>query len=253
MTSEIDLNEMLQVAEATALLTGRALRERAQTWAAAERTSAHDIKLVGDRGAEELAVAELRRGTDIAVFSEEAGLIGSDDGEFLWLLDPLDGSANYSRDVPLCCVSIALCRKRKPVLGVIYDFNRDELFAGLVGSGTRLNGRPVRVSDVAQADRAILATGFPAALDYSTGTLDEYVRSAQRFHKIRSLGSAALMLAYVAAGRFDAYREHNVRFWDVAAGMALVEAAGGELTSTADTEGLDRRIQLFAHNGALAV
>jgi myo-inositol-1(or 4)-monophosphatase len=248
-----NLDELLTIAQSTAVYVGRVLSERQATWAHAERSSDHDIKLVGDRGAEAIAVAQLMRGTDISVFSEEAGLIGPSGGELLWVLDPLDGSANYARDVPLCCVSIALCRGQEPLLGVIYDFNRDEMFSGIVGVGAHLNGTAIAVSSVAQKSRAILATGFPAALDYGTGVLDGYIRAAQEFHKVRSLGTAALMLAYVAAGRFDVYREHNVRFWDVAAGMALVRAAGGSIDCQVDSAQLDARVRLCAHNGRLPV
>lgn len=242
-----------QLAEAVAVQVGGLLRSRPATWAKAEHVTAHDTKLVGDRGAEAVAAEMLIRGSGVDVYSEEAGLLGDAGGDIIWILDPLDGSANYARGVPQCCISIALCVSGVPKLGVIYDFNRDELFSGVPGLGAWMNHKPVTVSGTDSAAQSILATGFPAALDYESDTLKRYVRDAQSFQKIRSLGSAALMLAYVACGRFDAYRENSVRFWDVAAGIALVQAAGGccvdgaaDVSAPSDYA---RRLDLKAWNG----
>jgi myo-inositol-1(or 4)-monophosphatase len=240
------------IAESTALQVGRLLRSRPATWASAEQVTQHDVKLVGDRGAEAVAAELLMRSSGLDVYSEEAGMLGTQGGDTLWVVDPLDGSANYARGVPMCCVSIALCVAGEPVIGVIYDFNADELFSGVCGVGAWLNHQPMQVSATAVPAQAILATGFPAAMDYGSNALKQYVSDAQSFQKVRSLGSAALMLAYVACGRFDAYRENNVRFWDVAAGMVLVEAAGGQTHDALAASGFDRRLELKAWNGQFA-
>jgi myo-inositol-1(or 4)-monophosphatase len=115
-------------------------------------------------------------------------------------------------------------------LGAIFDFNRNEVFTGIVGAGAWLNGAPMRVSDTAQVGQAVLCTGFPVAMDYSAASLSRFVRLVQQYKKIRLLGSAALSLAYVAAGRVEAYFEQKIRPWDVAAGVAVVRAAGGMVT-----------------------
>ncbi len=251
--NSIDVEAMRQVAEATAVQAGRLLVARRQAWATAESSNEHDVKLTGDRGAEAIAAALLTRASGIGVYSEEAGYIGGRSGEFTWVLDPLDGSANYLRGVPLCCVSIALCRNNEPVLGVIHDFSRNETFSGLVGMGAWLNDADMRVSSISNASEATLATGFPAALDHDSEQLAAYINDVRSFRKVRSLGTAALMLAYVASGRMDVYREHAVRFWDVAAGMALVLAAGGKIDVTLSSAGFDAKLDLIAWNGKVPV
>jgi myo-inositol-1(or 4)-monophosphatase len=110
---------------------------------------------------------------------------------------------------------------------VVLDVPADDLYAGVVGHGARCNGTAIRVSKVRSAAKAILATGFPVQRDFSSAALQEFLASVQRYKKIRMLGSAALSLAYVAAGRADVYAEDGVMLWDVAAGLALVHAAGG--------------------------
>jgi myo-inositol-1(or 4)-monophosphatase len=249
----LDLSALRHLAESTALHAGRLLQFRRADWARAESSSDHDVKLVGDRGAEAVAIGLLQAGSSLPVFSEEAGLVGEANASgLLWVLDPLDGSANYLRGVPCCCVSLALCQDEQPLLGVVHDFNRGETFSGVVGEGAWLNEKPIHVSMIDDPSRAILATGFPAALDYDDETgLREFVQSVQRYHKVRSLGTAALMLAYVACGRLDIYRERNVRFWDVAAGMALAQAAGGRVLAGGELSGLKRRIDLRVDNARL--
>ncbi|MEM7407272.1 MAG: inositol monophosphatase family protein [Pseudomonadota bacterium] len=256
-----ELDDLAALAVAVAGHTGRMLRDERGEWRRTERHAAHDVKLVGDRAAEAVATGLLCSGSRLPVFSEEGGWFGwqpspeSAEPSEAWVLDPLDGSANYARDVPLSVVSIAYCVGGTPLIGVVYDFWRDEMFCGYEGATATCNGAPMRVSDTSEVSRAILGTGFPAALDYDRETLDAYVRSAGSFHKVRSLGTAALMLAYVAAGRFDAYREHNVRFWDVAAGIALVRAAGGvvETGGVDSDQGFGRRLKVTADNGRIGV
>lgn len=246
-----DLTLLGRLAEATALRSGRALSEQRTRWALTERVEAHDVKLLADREAESIAIEQLRTASGLPVYSEEAGLVGADDRGLHWVLDPLDGSANYLRGVPLCCVSVALVRGDEPLLGVVYDFNADELFSGIVGAGATLNGTPMRVSDVARQEEAMLTTGFPVGLDLDPEHLANYVNEVRAYRKVRSLGTAAMMLAWVAAGRFDVYRERSVRFWDVAAGMALVIAAGGSTRHDSPEEGSGRRLDLLAWNGQL--
>lgn len=188
-----------------------------------------DIKLQADRDAE-ARILEVLRDLPHPVLTEESGTHGAYGADVdAWIVDPLDGTLNFQRGAPVCAVSIALARGNEPLLGVIYDFNRGELFTGVVSEGAWLNGAPMRVSAVRERSRSILSTGFPTNRSYSEESLLEFVRHAQRFKKLRLLGSAAIMLAYVACGRYEAYAEDDIMFWDVAAGAALVRAAGGHV------------------------
>jgi myo-inositol-1(or 4)-monophosphatase len=188
-----------------------------------------DIKLAGDVAAEEQIRAALMSSFEWPVLGEElggdSGLLASD--QYYWVVDPLDGTHNYLREVPLCCVSIALCKGSSPILGVIYDFNRDELFSGWVGHGLYLNGQPWRSRWAESVGQASLQTGFPTGRSYGSEALEAFIGKVQQYKKVRMIGSAALALAWVAAGRFDVYFEEGTKFWDVAAGIALICAAGG--------------------------
>ncbi len=203
-----------------------------------------DIKLQADRDAEERILAVLHD-SGYAVLAEESGESGALDGEGpVWIVDPLDGTLNYKHGIPLCCVSIALSVAGRPVLGIIEDFNRDERYTGIVGEGAWLNGATMEVSGVDDASKGILATGFPTKLHLAGEVIGDFAAAAQRFKKVRMLGSAALMMAYVACGRADAYAEDDIMYWDIAAGAALVEAAGGWISMTSSaTDRWTRRVR----------
>lgn len=145
----------------------------------------------------------------------------------LWLVDPLDGTLNFSRGFAMAAISIALWDKGEPVLGVVHDIHHSLSYSALLGEGAWCDDRPIRVSAVDTPARAILATGFPSGRSYDTESLLDFVHSVQSYKKVRMLGSAALMLAQVASGHFDVYEEEDIYLWDVAAGLALVRAAGG--------------------------
>lgn len=251
----MDLDKARSLAEASVLKAGRELNESRNQWAVAERVEGHDVKIAADHQAEALIAGLLHAGSGLSVFSEEAGWIGATADkttvEPYWVLDPLDGSANYLRGVPLCCVSLALVKGIEPLLGVIYDFNRNELFTGIASKGAWLNGVPMTVSNIVRPDEALLTTGFPVAMDYESDALREYVDAVRAYRKVRSLGTAATMLAYVAAGRFDIYRERSVRFWDVAAGIAMVLGAGGQVRVENFDDDPAGKLDLTAYNGVL--
>jgi len=221
------MNQDLQLAKQTAKQAGQLLLEIQQSTLQVLSEKGRDIKLQADQDAETLILNALKE-SQYDALAEESGEHGLLDGDApYWVIDPLDGTYNYSRKMPECCVSIALCRKETPLLGVIYDFNRDELFSGAVGEGAWLNDNPMTVSTIDDPAKAAVCTGFPAHRDYGEESLKQFLQRAQKYKKIRMLGSAALMLAYVACGRADGYMEEDIMFWDVAAGVALVEAAGG--------------------------
>jgi myo-inositol-1(or 4)-monophosphatase len=167
-----------------------------------------------------------------AILAEESGATHSVEhaSEFKWIIDPLDGTTNYAHGYPVFCVSIGLEREGRIILGVIYDPVRDEMFAAERGEGATLNGRRIRVSEVEEVGRAMVCTGFP----YDVRDRGDFARHFSHFimhaQAIRRDGSAALDLAYVACGRFDGFFEEGLRPWDVAAGVLLVEEAGGRVT-----------------------
>lgn len=218
----------LELAKKTAKLAGDHLgklqREPAQVLSAAGR----DLKVQADRESEKLILQTLAPEISHPVLAEETGEHGAlESGAAIWIVDPLDGTVNFSRGIPLFCVSIALWRSEEPILGVVYDVGHDELFSGVVGEGAWCNDKTISVSDVNSPEQAILATGFPVNRNFDADPLRKFLAQVQSFKKVRLLGSAALSLAYVACGRVDAYVEEDIMLWDVAAGIALVKAAEG--------------------------
>jgi myo-inositol-1(or 4)-monophosphatase len=215
----------LQTAGSAARLTRDYLRQQSALRNAPASQLGRDIKLHEDAESEAMIRAFLAaQDEDLPVLGEETGWAGRppEGDELHWVLDPLDGSFNYFRGVPLYAVSIALCSGRRPVLGAIYDPERDELFTGGAGLGLRLNGRLIAQPPAA---RQMLATGFPAKADVAV-TLGRLGELTANWTKMRMLGSAALSLAWVAAGRLDGYTESSIMWWDVAAGLALAQGAG---------------------------
>ena len=186
-----------------------------------------DIKLEADRESEKRILSVLQT-SQIPVLSEECGYTGIRRENRIWIIDPLDGSANFWKGLrELSCVSVALWEGGKPLLGVINRFWQNEIYSGIVDEGAWLNGHSIKTSDVSRIDSAILATGFPVKRNYSENSLKEFITNVQHFKKIRMLGAAALMGAFVAAGKIDVYMEEQIMLWDIAASSAIVKAAGG--------------------------
>jgi myo-inositol-1(or 4)-monophosphatase len=225
-----DLQGWLRLAKEAAREAGGLLANAASRSLTVTAEVGRDIKLEMDKTSEACLQTALRQQTSFEILSEEGGILeGRSKDTLRWIVDPLDGSFNYLRGIPLCCVSVGLWEKDEPLLGAVYDFNRDELFSGIVGEGAWLNGAAMQASKTPTVDRAVLCAGFPVGTDFSPEALHEYVGLVAQYKKMRQLGSAALMLAYVAAGRADAYYERDIKIWDVAAGLALVQAAGGRI------------------------
>ncbi len=189
-----------------------------------------DIKLTLDKTAEQMIIDTLKKNYEYAILSEEIGLTKDIEKDNpYWIVDPIDGTLNFSRDNPTSCTSIALWINQEPILGVIYDFNRDELFSGYVGVGAWLNSAQLVLQKTKEKFQAILATGFPTYMKDDEDTIKNFILQVQEYKKIRMIGSAALSLAYVACGRFDTYMETNIKLWDVAAGVAINQAISNRL------------------------
>lgn len=221
------LKELLKIAETAARDTGAILRAGGNRSVSLNSTT--DVKLAADVDSEKL-VRERLEATGLPIIGEELGgdpALYDTPGAFYWVVDPLDGTFNYQRGQPLTCVSIGLMCGSEPVLGVIYNFNADEMFSGFVGEGVFLNGEKIEPAWATEVAQACLMTGFPALADKSPEALAPFIAEVGMFKKIRMIGTAALAVAYVAAGRADVYSEKGTNLWDVAAGMALVKAAGG--------------------------
>ena len=225
---------MLNFAIQTARDAGLVLAERFGR-AALQISNKGDIDIVteSDLASERLIIEHIRSHYPRhAILSEEAGASthDADEGEYKWIVDPLDGTTNYAHGYPCFCVSIALERAGEVILGAVYDPMRDEMFAAERGQGATLNGRRIRVSETDDLNRALLCTGFP----YDVRERDQFVRHFSNFimhaQAVRRDGAAALDLAYVACGRFEGFWEEGLRPWDVAAGKLLVEEAGGRVT-----------------------
>ena len=225
---------MLDFAIQTAREAGRVLAEKFGR--ALQVSNKGDIDLVteADLAAERLIVERIRSyHPRHRILTEESGDVaeaGNREDAHKWIIDPLDGTTNYAHGYPVFCVSIALEHEGRVVVGVVYDPTRDELFAAERGEGATLNGRRVRASETDELNRALICTGFP----YDVRERGDFARHFRAFimraQSVRRDGAAALDLAYVAAGRFEAFYEEGLRPWDVAAGVLLVEEAGGRVT-----------------------
>lgn len=189
-----------------------------------------DLVTAADRKSEALIRERIREtwpGHD--VLGEEEGL--RDTGsEFRWYVDPLDGTTNFAHSFPVFCVSMALQDKNGMLAGVCYDPTRNELFAAERGKGATLNDRPIHVSKTAKLKESLVGTGFPSHKRHKNPNIHFYHQITLRSHGVRRAGSAALDLCYVACGRMDAFWEFNLNPWDTAAGVLMVEEAGGRVT-----------------------
>ena len=192
--------------------------------------SAHgrDIKTQADLDAETAMLDVLRSGSNLPILSEEAGADGAFSADATgWVIDPLDGTANFARGLPIACTCLALLHSGTPTLGIVHDVFRDERWMGGPDLPTTCNGAKVKCSSIDDTAQAILATGFPRLFDFSHESIDACMRRLSAFKKVRMIGSAGLSLAWTAGGRMDVYMEEGIFLWDVAAGMALIEGAGG--------------------------
>jgi myo-inositol-1(or 4)-monophosphatase len=226
-------NKYLQICEQAVRAGGRVVQDWAGRFEVRKKGPA-DLVTQAD-----LASQQVVRETVLGAFPDHC-LLGeesdpsqpvSERAEFRWIVDPLDGTTNYVHGVPHYCVSLALERNGRLLVGAIYDPVLDECFTAAEGEGAYMNGRPIRVSNVSSLAEALAAVGFPPNVQPDAPDLRMFQEMLPRCQAVRRTGSSALNLCYVAAGRYDLYWSYATRIWDVAAGVLIVREAGGCVTS----------------------
>lgn len=225
-----DYIQHLSVARDAALSAGEVLRDQALHHHAniiVDTTEAHDIKLELDRRCQSLIEKMLLRAfPDFGVYGEE-GVSGNPDSEYQWIIDPIDGTVNFFYGIPHFAISIALQRKKEIVVGVIYDPMRNELWEAARGGTVSLNGHPIHVSRRTQLSETAVSVGLSKTAATIEQAAPQFLKMLHSVRKCRLMGSATLDIAYVACGRLDAYIENQISLWDIAAGVLMVEMAGG--------------------------
>ena len=244
------MKHYLDAAMTAARAAGDLLRQNFQKPQRVNVAEAHDIKLEIDVQTQELITNLLLKNfRDHALYGEE-GIIGDQSSEHQWVVDPLDGTVNYFYGIPHFCVSIALRFKGEIIVGVIYDPMRDEMWTAQKGEKPQLNGHVFRVSERADLAEAVISVGLSKTGVTIEAGLPLLQQMIHRARKCRLLGSAALDMAYVACGRFDAYIEQGISLWDIAAGWILVETAGGTVDLRPRTDMKDK-YSIIASNGVI--
>ena len=252
--------ELVVKAEAIAREAGALLREYFHRGVHTEYKGDVDLVTEADRASEKLITERLRTAFPTHGVYGEEGTRTALDSEYRWYIDPLDGTTNFAHGFPVFCVVLGCERRRaglkadedgEMVAGVIYDPLRDELFSAERGGGAKLNGNPIHVSKTEKLQESLVATGFPSQKRHSSPNVHFYQEFTLRSHGVRRAGSAALDMAYVAAGRLEAFWEFSLNPWDTSAGYLIVEEAGGKVTHFDGSKfTLDSR-EVLATNGLI--
>ncbi len=236
----------IEASEAAAEL----LRENFGSELNVDAIEAHDIKLELDVRSQELITEKILKAfPDHAIYGEE-GMAGNQESEFQWIVDPIDGTVNYFYGIPHFAISIALRRGEEMIAGVIHDPILREVWTVEEGGPARLDGREISVSARDDPAQAMVTVGFAKTKESLEKGMARFGEIARQVRKVRTLGSAALGLAYISCGRLDAYIEEQISLWDIAAGKMLVEQAGGIVRLTPHAEGGDK-FSIVATNGKL--
>jgi myo-inositol-1(or 4)-monophosphatase len=234
LTSSEHLQIFLEIATEAALAAGAVLQGYlGKLDAIAEKGRPGDLVTEADKASEAVILDVLHRHLPShSILAEESGKLGNTESEYLWAIDPLDGTTNYAHQYPFFAASIGLLIAGVPQLGVIFDPFHKELFRAAKGLGATRNRLPIKVSETAQLSNSLLVTGF--AYDRRETSDNNYAEFCHLTHLtqgVRRSGSAALDLAHVACGRLDGYWERGIAAWDIAAGVVLLEEAGGKVTA----------------------
>jgi myo-inositol-1(or 4)-monophosphatase len=248
------LEIFLYVANEAAMAAGKILQDHwGKLEAIEEKGHPGDLVTEVDKKAEVEILEILRRHfPKHGILAEESGQIGDSTNEHLWAIDPLDGTTNYAHGYPVAAVSIGLLIEGIPQVGVVYNPFRNELFSAAKGLGAFCNRRPIKVSQTVEINKSLLVTGF--AYDRRETTDNNYAEFCYLTHLtqgVRRSGAAALDLTDVACGRIDGYWERGIRPWDIAAGIVLVEEAGGKVTAYDGSPLLIDSGRILATNGSM--
>ena len=239
----MNLNELKDLAMHAATKAGTFLNKNKLEKKEIFREEGRDIKLIIDQETEKLIRLSLQS-TNIPILGEEYG--GAISKKRFWVIDPIDGTANYFRGLDECCISIALMEGDEALIGIIYNFNNNQMFAATKNGGAFLNDAKISVSNIDLKSKASIITGFPASESIESSI--NFLEGLKGWKKVRMFGSAALSCAYVASGKCDYYAEKGVFLWDFAAGICLVKEAGGNITySSIDKD----RYEIIASNGLI--
>ncbi len=214
------------------------------------KTSVNDLVTEIDKRCEEAIISIIHdRFPDHEILSEEIGALESPSA-YKWIIDPIDGTVNFAHQLPICCVSIAVENGEGIELGAVYNPFMDELYVAETGKGATLNGKTIRVSENDKLEQAFLVTGFPYVWkDAGKDPIRVFEQLVRKGLPVRRLGSAALDLCWVAAGKFDGFWEYHLNPWDSAAGFLMVEEAGGTVTDFKGHRYSPYQSQLLATNG----
>ena len=227
--SKVNFDKEIEIAIKAAKSAGQFLKKDKNNLNLQIKSNPKDTKLMADIESEKLILDILNSQSTYPILAEEGGKSSENLGEIFWVVDPLDGTANYNRNIPICCVSIGLVKNMKPLIGVIFDFNNDDLFIGdNINKFALLNDKKITVSNIHNKADGVLITGLPFNTDYSNNALKKLISDMQTWKKVRMIGSAAMASCYVAAGKAELYKEKGIYLWDIIAGAAIVESAGGK-------------------------
>lgn len=250
MTISLTPSELLPFAELIAREAGQFIVASMKEELKVHEATHHDIKLELDSLTEKkIHQRILSRYPEHSMLGEEGGQQAGK-GSYEWIIDPIDGTVNLAYGIPHFCVSVACKYGEEILVGVIYDPCRDEIFAAGRGLGATLNGNPIHVSTRTKVDEAILALGFSKHRESIDTCLELYQYYGPRARKLRAMGSAALDMAYISCGRLDAYIEQGIKIWDIAAGIVLLEEAGGKVELT-PKPGIPHEFHICASSGRM--
>lgn len=236
-------------------LTGNFIRKEAMAFDAnaIEYKGLNDMVSYVDKNAEKQLVKNLSKILPGSGFITEEDTENITDKTYTWIIDPLDGTTNFIHGIPTYAVSVALYEENEPVIGVVYEINRGEMFSTFKGGAAFLNNKPIHVSKNGNLAQSLLATGFPYyQFDKQPQYMQLFSEMMQKCHGLRRIGSAAVDLAYVACGRFDAFFEYNLNSYDVAAGAYLVQQAGGKVMNFAGGSEFIETREMLATNGIVS-
>jgi len=228
-----DLNEILTASKSLVLKVGKFIRNESQNFSTEdiEHKGFNDLVSYVDKEAEKQLVSGCTKILPEAGFIAEEGTSDKTGDTYNWIIDPLDGTTNFTHGLPVYSISLALQKDDQIVLGIVYEINKNECFYAIEGESAYLNDKQINVSPITKLSGSLLATGFPY---YDFEEMSSYLKILKDFmqqtHGLRRMGSAAVDLAYVACGRFEGFFEYNLNAWDVAAGAFIVQQAGGEVS-----------------------